>query len=125
MNNRLNIINDIVNKYITTDIIDDLLNKYKSELEDYNYINSIDIFSTLSLKGSLKYINKYDKQLRYGGLLIKIFKDNNNEWIGIIKKISGKKYYIKFSKNYIFYLENDNNIFKKSLKYFISNYEIN
>lgn len=124
MNNRLNIINNIINKYITNDIMDELLNKYKSELEYYKYIDSIDIFSTLSLRGSLKYINKYDKELRNGGLLIKIYKDTNNEWIGIIKKISGKIYYIKFSKNYIFYLENKDNIFKKSLKYFISNYNI-
>jgi cyclopropane fatty-acyl-phospholipid synthase-like methyltransferase len=99
MINRLKNINDIVDKYITNDIIDDLLDKYKFELEDYNYINSISIFSTLSLRGSLKYINKYDKQLRSGGLLIKIYNDNN-EWIAIIKKISGKIYYVKFSKNY-------------------------
>lgn len=123
MNNRLNIINNIVDNYIINDNMDNLLKKYKDDLEHYIYIDSVDIFSTLHLRGSLKYINKYNKKLKQGGLLIKIYQ-SNNEWIGIIKKISGKKYYIKFSKNYIFYLENKSKIFRKSLEYFISQYNI-
>ena len=47
MNNRLNIINNIVDNYIINDNMDNLLKKYKDDLEHYIYIDSVDIFSTL------------------------------------------------------------------------------
>jgi hypothetical protein len=47
-------------------------NAKKYELEDYKYIQSINDFSVLPLAGSLRYINKYTQEIRYGGLLIKI-----------------------------------------------------
>ena len=61
------------------------------------------MFSTLSLKGSMKYVNKFDGDLRYGGLLIKIYKKENNKWYAVIKNIKGRKYYVSFDANYIFY----------------------
>jgi hypothetical protein len=103
LNDRLKEIDDFVDSFLPNTPIKNILAKYKSELYDYEYIESIDMFSTLSLKGSLKYVNKYDGQLRSGGLLVKIYKKENNKWIAIIKQIDGKKYYISFDSNYIFY----------------------
>jgi len=103
LNDRLKEIDDFVDSFLPNTPINNILSKYKNELYDYEYIESINMFSTLSLKGSLKYVNKYDGQLRSGGLLIKIYKKENNKWIAIIKQIDGKKYYISFDSNYIFY----------------------
>ena len=103
LNDRLKEIDDFVDSFLPNTPIKNILTKYKSELYDYEYIESIDMFSILSLKGSLKYVNKYDGKLRSGGLLVKIYKKENNKWIAIIKQIDGKKYYISFDSNYIFY----------------------
>jgi hypothetical protein len=104
MNKRLNDINLFIdNNFINTNIIE-LMNKYSNELTDYKYIDNLIEFSLLKLKGSIRYINIYDNKLRYGGLLIKIYKNNNNKWISIIKT-NNKKYYINFNNNYIFYKE--------------------
>ena len=91
-----------INKLIPDDYINILINKFN--LENYKYIDNINDFSLLSLRGSLKYINKYTHQLRYGGLLIKIFQ-KDNKWYGMIKKVNNKIYYVSFDSNYIFYLE--------------------
>ena len=103
LNDRLKDIDEFVDSFLPNTPIKNILTKYKSELDGYEYIESINIFSTLSLKGSLKYVNKYDSQLRSGGLLIKIYKKNNDKWTAIIKQVDGKKYYISFDSNYIFY----------------------
>jgi hypothetical protein len=103
LNDRLKEIDEFVDSFLPNTPIKNILSKYKSELCDYEYIESIDVFSTLSLKGSLKYVNKYDGQLRSGGLLVKIYKKENNKWTAIIKQIDGKKYYISYDSNYIFY----------------------
>jgi hypothetical protein len=123
MNTRINNINNMIDNIIKNDTFNNLLKKYKNELEFYEYIDNIDKFSTLSLKGSLRFINKYDKNIRMGGLLIKIYKNNNNNWFGIIKHITGKKYYIAFDKNYIFYLKTKDELFRKSLECFLFNYK--
>jgi len=78
--NRLKEINDYIDNNIENNI-DALIEKYKIELTDYTYIKSIVDFCELSLRGPLKYINKYDGFLRSGGFLIKIFNKNNN-WYG-------------------------------------------
>ena len=101
-NTRINDNNKMIDELLTDDYINVLINKYN--LEKYTYIDDIRVFSLLSLKGSMKYINKYSNELRNGGLLIKIYNKNNN-WYGIIKKISGQYYHVSFKNNYIFYLE--------------------
>ncbi len=94
-----------------SNIIDNLLfdkniynikKKYKEELKGYDYINTISWFSTLELKGSMRYVNKYDNELRFGGLLIKIT-NKNNKWIAKIKKSDNKIYNVSYDNNYIFY----------------------
>ena len=121
-NDRLKEIDELVDNLIPNDNINKLIQKYSSELLDYEYIDSVHVFSTLKLKGSLRYINRYDKELRYGGLLIKIYQ-RDNKWVGVIKKINGKKYYISFDNNYIFYLENKSDNLISCLECFISNYD--
>jgi hypothetical protein len=122
MNDRIDNINKIIDEFVNYDKINDLIKEFKNELEYYEYIDTVDNFSLLSLKGSMKYINKYDKKIRTGGLLIKIYKNDNNHWFGIIKKINGKRYHISFNNNYIFYLKTKDELFKKSLECFLSNY---
>ena len=102
-----------------------ILKQYENELKYHKFIKTVEEFSLLTLKGSMKYINKYDKKLRYGGLLIKIYK-RNEDWYAIIKQTE-KKYYVSFKSNYIFYCPNIGEIhdkeLKDSLKYFISEVE--
>ena len=115
LNDRLKEIDDIVDKLIPNDYINEIIKRYSEELEYYSYIDSVEEFSTLKLKGSIKYINKYDKKLRYGGLLIKIYQ-KLGKWYGIIKKSDESKYYVSFNCNYIFYCENIGEINNKNLR---------
>ena len=102
-NDRINQNYEMINKLINDDYIDTLIKEYN--LEKYTYIDDLRVFSLLPLRGSIKYINKYTNELRNGGLLIKIYKKNDNKWFGIVKKLSGKKFHFTFDKNYIFYIE--------------------
>lgn len=103
LNDRLKEIDEFVDSFLPNTPINNIMTKYKNELDGYEYIESIDMFSILSLKGSMKYINKFDNQLRSGGLLIKIYKKEDNKWTAIIKNVKGQKYYVSFNANYIFY----------------------
>ena len=60
LNDRLKYIDMFVDNIIPNDYINIIIKKYKKELLDYTYIDSIAMFSTLKLKGSMRYINKYD-----------------------------------------------------------------
>lgn len=119
LNPRLKSIDDYVDNNILKDPIDDLIKKYSSDLQDYDYIDSEALFSTLSLKGSMKYINRYDMKLRTGGLLIKIYK-KNHQWYAIIKSPIGKKFYISFNLNYIFYTESKPTLIRSWAEFFVS-----
>jgi hypothetical protein len=118
---RTNEINDLVDNTINNNI-DKIITKYFHELKDYNYIEKIEEFSLLNLKGSIKYINKFDGLLRSGGLLIKIYK-KNNMWYALIKQLSGKKYNISFKSNHIFYNENKTHTLRNWMECFISEVE--
>lgn len=116
---------DDIKIFIDTHIEDkfnDIIIKYQNELEDYTYIENLTDFALLSVKGSLRYINKYSKELRFGGLLIKIYEKYGN-YFAIVKKMNGKKYHISFNNNFIFYKKNSDDKFRDSLKYFISEYD--
>jgi hypothetical protein len=123
LNDRLKEIDEFVDSFLPNTPIKNILEKYKNELYDYEYIESIDMFSTLSLKGSLKYINKYDGQLRSGGLLIKIYKKDNDKWTAIIKQVDGKKYYVSFDSNYMFYRKTKSEERVDLFKVFVSDVE--
>lgn len=118
LNDRLAEIDKLVDSLIE-DSINDIIKKYDDLLEGYEYINSVAIFSTLPLKGSVRYVNKIDKKFRFGGLLIKVIQ-NNNKWIGILKKSSGKKYYVSFDSNYIFYKESKSDAFRNWADCFVT-----
>lgn len=121
MSDRLNSIKVFISKNID-DKFNDLLLKYKKELEDYSLIENLGDFSILPLKGSLRYINKYTKELRWGGLLVKIY-EKYGAYFAMIKKTDGKIYNISFNNNFIFYKKNTADTFRDSLKYFLSNVE--
>jgi hypothetical protein len=93
---------NIIDNLLVDKNIIEIKKKYHEELKDYDYISSLSWFSSLELKGSMRYVNKYDHELRYGGLLIKIV-NNNNKWIAKIKKPDNKIYNVSYNNNYIFY----------------------
>lgn len=119
LNQRLQNIDNYVENNIIKDPIEDLIKKYSSELQDYDYIDSEGLFSTLTLKGSMKYINRYDKKIRTGGLLIKIYQ-KKNQWYAVIKSAFGKKFYVSFNLNYIFYTESKPTLIRSWAEYFVS-----
>jgi len=122
LSDRLKEIDEYVDAVKPNDYINTLINTYSTELKHFKYIETVEEFSLLTLCGSMKYINKYDKKLRSGGLLVKIYKNNENKWIGVIKKLK-KMYYISFDSNYIFYMATQDERLCDSLKCFISDYE--
>ena len=119
MSDRLDEIKVFINNN-KKDTFHDLLLQYQNELSDYDYIENLSDFSVLQLKGSLRYINKYSKELRFGGLLISIYEKYGN-YFAMVKKPSGKIYNISFNNNFIFYKKSSEDTFRDSLKYFISN----
>lgn len=120
LNDRLKEIDEFVDNAKPHDYINILINQNSSELKGYTYIDSVGLFSTLKLKGSMKYINKVDKKIRYGGLVVKIYKrESNQKWYAIIKKLN-KKYYVSFDSNYIFYMETKEDLLRSWADCFIS-----
>lgn len=117
-NSREHDISEFVDKIIPNDNINILIEKYKDELKDYTYIDTVGTFSILVLKGSMKYINKYDLNLRSGGLVTKIY-NKEGKWYAIIKKMN-KNFYVSFDNNYIFYLDCKAENIKKWAQCFIS-----
>jgi len=123
LSDRLKEIDEFVDNVKSNDYINEITKPYKDELKYYKYIDTVEEFSVLNLKGSIKYINKFDKKLRTGGLLVKIYQDTQSKkWIGIIKK-STKKYYISYDSNYIFYMGTQDARLNDSLQCFISDFE--
>lgn len=120
---RLKTIDTLVDALFPNDSINLLIQKYSDELTDYKYIDNVGDFSLLPLRGTIRYINKYSKEIRFGGLLIKIYQKENKNWYAILKKFDGKKYHVSFNSNYIFYCETKEDALKRSLQYFITEYE--
>lgn len=114
-NDRLQEIDEMVDKLKPNDTINQLIKQWSNELKHYEYIDTVEQFSTLSLKGTLRYINRYDKKLRYGGLLVKIYQ-KDGDWIGIVKQSNNKKYYVSFKSNYIFYQQSKDDTLRSYLK---------
>jgi hypothetical protein len=119
LNDRLKEIDEFVDNFLPNNPIKNIMNKYKSKLDGFEYIESVDMFSTLSLKGSFKYVNKFDGNLRSGGMLMKIYQ-KDNKWYAAIKNIKGQKYYVSFDTNYIFYRKTNYEERVDLLKVFLS-----
>jgi hypothetical protein len=89
INKRSKEIDDYVDSVKPDDYINTIINKY--DLKDYKYIDSVEAFSLLRLRGTIKYVNKYDQKLKYGGLVVKIYKrEQNQHWYCIILKENKK-----------------------------------
>ena len=74
---------------------------YKEELEDYNYISSIEEFINLKNGGYIRYINLND-ELKWGGILLKKFKYDDLNMMVLCNSYC-KNFNISFDKNVIFY----------------------
>lgn len=119
MNDRLKEIDDIVNQLVPNNkIVDKLIEKYHYDLDCYEYIDNVNTFSLLRMRGTIKYINKYDHKLRSGGLLVKIYNKNDNWYCVLLQP--NRKYHISFNSNYIFYLGSKDDNIRKWAEYFIS-----
>jgi hypothetical protein len=116
LNNRQKELFDFIDN-IKDDYINVLIKKYP-ELEDFEYIDNVYQFSLLELRGRMKYINKYDKKLRNGGLVVKILEEDG-KWIAMIKKYK-KIYKVHFDNNYIFYTLPLNSQLRDWAQFFIS-----
>ena len=112
---------DMVDRLMKHDLMNDIIEKHKDELLDFTYIKTVEEFSVLEIKGVIRYINKYDKILRYGGLCIKIY-EKGDDWIGVILKYN-KKYYVSFKNNYIFYLDSKDKLIRNYLDVFVTDFD--
>ena len=119
---RLKDINSMIDNNIK-DTFNSYIEKYAKELSSYVYIDNVNDFSLLTLKGSMRYINKYDKKLRFGGLLVKIY-EKDNKYFAMIKR-NKNIYNVSFDGNFIFYIKNKDEHFRDNLKYFINQVELN
>jgi ligand-binding sensor domain-containing protein len=115
MKDRLKEINDIIDsikspKEYKQDIqkkMDDFYVLYKNELEDYKHVKTIDDLYNLKSAGYIRYID-LDGKLKYGGILLKVFKSDNeiefyNKNLILIQNTNNKKWTISWENNYIFY----------------------
>jgi cyclopropane fatty-acyl-phospholipid synthase-like methyltransferase len=117
-NDRMKEISDIVDILLPKNDLNDMIRKYESDLKDFDYIDTVEKFSILSLKGTMRYINKTDKKLRSGGLLVKIYQ-RDNKWYAKIKQYD-KFYDISYNSNYIFYLNNKSNLLRQWADLFVT-----
>ena len=122
MNNRQQEVFDLVDKMIkNNNNIIDIIDKYDNDLKNYQYIETIDQFSKILPKGSMRYINKYTGELKKGGLVIKIYQNIfNNKWYALLL-IMGKKFKISFNNNHIFYLDSRDESMRRWANCFIAN----
>lgn len=117
-NERLKEISDIVDILLPRNDLNDMIRKYEADLKDFDYIDTIEKFSVLPYKGIMRYINKTDKKLRSGGLLVKIYQ-KDNKWYAKIKQYD-KFYDISYNSNYIFYLKNKDGLLRDWADLFVT-----
>jgi len=76
--------------------------KYKEELLDYTYIDTLEKFKNLGLGGIIKPFSLSD-DLRKGGILVKISHENNKWYALLSTPKKGYIWKIHFDYNFIFY----------------------
>ncbi len=115
MNNRLKEIDNFIDslKINTKDKIlkkiDSFFKKYKNELDGYRFISSLEELYDLKPAGYIRYVNM-DEEIKYGGILIKVFKSESDEEFQkknliLIQNSNNKKWVVSWEKNYVFYKE--------------------
>ena len=114
MNKRLKEIDQFVNSISTQEEFDKKFKKkhlkYKkkfNELDGYNSVYNLEDLNNLKMGGYIRYVN-LNGELRYGGILIKVFKsENDNEFniknLMILQNSQNIKFTISWEKNYIYY----------------------
>ena len=115
---------DVLDKLLAECFIDDgrkeIEEKYKEELKHYKFISSLDEFIKLPLKGSIRYVNKRTKELKFGGLLTKIYKNQEGNWQCAIMKSNRKMYYVGYKSNFIYYIKSSEDRMSDWANIFIS-----
>lgn len=114
MNKRFKEIDKFVNSINTQKEFDEKFKKkhlkYKkkfNELDEYNSVYNLEDLNNLKMGGYIRYVN-LKGELRYGGILIKVFKsENDNEFniknLMILQNSQNIKFTISWEKNYIYY----------------------
>tara|TARA_B100001093_G_scaffold518511_1_gene603618 strand:+ start:324 stop:716 length:393 start_codon:yes stop_codon:yes gene_type:complete len=76
--------------------------KYPKELEDYEFVYSLDqLRNQVKAGGYIRYFNN-NEELRYGGFLVRKIEEDDNYRLSLMN-MNGKKWTIVWSRNYIFY----------------------
>lgn len=104
------------------DFLEEILEEH-TFLKDYKYIDTEIEFSLLKPRGIMRYINKYDKKLRTGGLLLKVY-EKDGDWYGLVKQYN-RNYKVSFKNNFIFYLGILSDRLKEWADIFIQNVDEN
>jgi hypothetical protein len=115
MNKRLKEIDDFVNSIKTENEfnseIQHKMEKYKekfyNELLDYNPVTNLKDLYNLKSAGYIRYVN-FNNEIKYGGILLKVFKSENEDEISqknliLLQNSNNKKWTISWENNYIFY----------------------
>lgn len=110
-----------MSEYFIRDIRKELEEKYKEELKNYSYISKVEDFANLTLKGSIRYINRRTRELKYGGLLTKIYQDKNKHWMCVIIKPDKTKYYVSYNNNFMYYIKSSQDRFDDWTSVFMTN----
>jgi hypothetical protein len=77
--------------------------KYKKELEDYTYVYDTSNLYQLKVGGYIRYFN-FNDEFRWGGILIKVYRDNKRDRdLMIIRNKNYNRYVVSFNNNYVFY----------------------
>lgn len=77
--------------------------KYKKELEDYTYVYDTSNLYQLKVGGYIRYFN-FNDEFRWGGILIKVYRDNKRDRdLMIIRNKNYNRYIVSFNNNYVFY----------------------
>lgn len=109
--------------YFIRDIRKEVEEKYKEELKHYSYVAKVEDFINLPLKGSVRYINRRTRELKFGGLLTKIYQDKRKQWMCVIMKGDRTKYYVSYTNNFIYYMKSSQDRFDDWANVFVNNME--
>jgi hypothetical protein len=89
------------------------------DLSQFELIDTVEKFSILPAKGRVIYINRYTEEKKIGGMLIKVFKENDR-WYCLL--LNNKKFYkVSYNSNHIYYKGNTYHIFRQYITDFVSN----
>ena len=84
-------------------LIKKFYDKFKEELEDYIFIKDVSELYQVKIGGYIRYVNSKN-ELKWGGILIKVYKDKDRDRNLMVPMSSKyKRFVVSFERNYIFY----------------------